>query len=228
MRLSKILKQYKFYRFSYNRAIQIKGQTMKNLTLFSLVAASMLFTACGEKTEKAVEETSEVLQEAVKADTASALESAKNSLSNAAEATKAKAAQMAEDAKIEAEKMADAAAAKTAELKASAEESMAAASDELKETADKISVATTETITSISAPAAYVKCKGCHGADGKTVALGKSAVIAGQDKSALITSMNEYKAGTKNVAGMGMLMKGQVATMSDEDIEAVAEYLSQL
>ena len=75
---------------------------------------------------------------------------------------------------------------------------------------------------------AYAKCKGCHGADGKTVALGKSAVIAGQDKAALITSLNQYKAGTKNVAGMGMLMKGQVATMSDEDIEAVAEYLSSV
>lgn len=201
---------------------------MKNLTLFSLVAASMLFTACGEKTEKAVEETSEVVQEAVKEDTVSALESAKKSLSDAADVTKAKAAQMAEDAKIEAQKMADAAAAKTAELKASAQKSIAETSDELKETADKISVATTEAIASISAPAAYAKCKGCHGADGKTVALGKSAVIAGQDKAAIIASLHAYKAGTKNVAGMGGLMKGQVASMSDEDFEAIAEYLSAI
>ena len=79
-----------------------------------------------------------------------------------------------------------------------------------------------------SPPAAYDTCKGCHGIDGKIAALGKSAVIGGQDKEALITSMNEYKAGTKNVSGMGALMKGQVASMSEEDIEAVAEYLSQL
>ena len=40
--------------------------------------------------------------------------------------------------------------------------------------------------------------------------------------------MNEYKAGTKNVAGMGTLMKAQAASMSDADIEVVAEYLSQI
>jgi len=40
--------------------------------------------------------------------------------------------------------------------------------------------------------------------------------------------MNEYKAGTRNVAGMGMLMKGQVASLSDADMEAIADYLSQM
>ena len=201
---------------------------MKNFTLFSLVAASMLFTACGEKTEKAVEETSVVVKEAVKEDTLSALEAAKKSLSDAAEATKAKAAEMAESAKIEAEKMAAAASEKTAELKASAEESIAEATTELKEQAEKVSDAASDAMATLTAPAAYAKCKGCHGADGKTVALGKSAVIAGQDKAAIIASLNEYKAGTKNVAGMGGLMKGQVASLSDEDFEAIAEYLSSV
>ncbi len=201
---------------------------MKNFTLLSLVAASMLFTACGEKTEKAVEETSVVVKEAVKEDTLSALEAAKKSLSDAAEATKAKAAEMAESAKIEAEKMAAAASEKTAELKASAEESIAEATTELKEQAEKVSDAASDAMATLTAPAAYAKCKGCHGADGKTVALGKSAVIAGQDKAAIIASLNEYKAGTKNVAGMGGLMKGQVASLSDEDFEAIAEYLSSV
>ncbi len=201
---------------------------MKNFTLLSLVAASMLFTACGEKTEKAVEETSVVVKEAVKEDTLSALEAAKKSLSDAAEATKAKAAEMAESAKIEAEKMAAAASEKTAELKASAEENIAEATTELKEQAEKVSVAASDAMATMTAPAAYAKCKGCHGADGKTVALGKSAVIAGQDKAAIIASLNEYKAGTKNVAGMGGLMKGQVASLSDEDFEAIAEYLSSV
>jgi len=199
---------------------------MKNITLFSLIAASMLFTACGEKTEKAVEESSTEVKEAVKEDTVSALDAAKKSIADAAEATKVKAAQMAESAKIEAEKMADSAAEKAAELKTSAQESITEATSELKEQAEKVSDAATEAIASISAPAAYAKCKGCHGADGKTVALGKSAVIAGQDKAVLIASMNAYKAGTKNVSGMGGLMKGQMASVSDADIEAIAEYLS--
>ena len=201
---------------------------MKNFTLLSLVAVSMLLTACGEKTKKAVEESSEVVQEAVKEDTLSALNEAKKVLSDAAEATKVKAAQMAEDAKIEAAKMAVAAEEKTAELKASAQESMTEAGDALKEQAETVKSAATEAIASISAPAAYDKCKGCHGADGKTVALGKSAVIAGQDKAALITSLHEYREGMKNVAGMGGLMKAQVVSMSDEDFEVIAEYLSSV
>ena len=40
--------------------------------------------------------------------------------------------------------------------------------------------------------------------------------------------MNEYKAGTKNVVGMGTLMKGQAASMSDAEIEAVADYLTAI
>jgi len=186
---------------------------MKHFTLLTMLAASMLFTACGEKTKQAAEESSEAIKQAVKEDTNSAIEDAKNAL---------------EDAKKEAEKMADEAADKTAELKASAQKSISNAGDELKETAETVKTAATEAINSLSSPDAYAKCKGCHGVDGKTVALGKSAVLAGQDKAALITSLKEYKAGTKNVAGMGALMQGQVVSMSDEDFEAIAEYLSSV
>ena len=201
---------------------------MKKVIFFSLIAATVLFTACEEKTKETKEETTPVVKEVVKEDTLSALEEAKKSLAEAAEATKVLAAEVAENAKIEAAKMAAAAAEKTAELKASAQESMTEAGNALKETVDSVKVAATEAMASISAPAAYAKCKGCHGAEGKTVALGKSAVIAGQDKAAIITSLNEYKAGTKNVAGMGGLMKAQVVSMSDEEFEAIAEYLSSV
>ncbi|HIQ28147.1 MAG TPA: c-type cytochrome [Sulfurovum sp.] len=76
--------------------------------------------------------------------------------------------------------------------------------------------------------AVYAKCAGCHGVDGKTKALGKSGIVAGQSSTDLATALVEYKAGTRNVAGMGMLMKGQVASLSDAEIEAVATYMSTL
>lgn len=197
---------------------------MKKITLLSLATATVLFTACGEETKKVVAEVNKTeVVEAVKKDTVSAFETAKLKMAEAAEAAKVAAAEMAEEAKVEADKMAEETAEKAAVLKVAAEEEAA----ELKAAAEAKITEAMEAITP-SAPAAYAKCKGCHGADGKTKALGKSAVIAGQDKAALITSMNEYKAGTKNVAGMGTLMKAQAASMSDEDIEAVAEYLSQI
>ncbi len=76
--------------------------------------------------------------------------------------------------------------------------------------------------------AVYAKCVGCHGANAEKQALGKSAVIAGQDAAATIESLNGYKAGTLDKYGMGGLMKGQVAALSDDDIKAVAEYVATL
>jgi cytochrome c553 len=74
--------------------------------------------------------------------------------------------------------------------------------------------------------ALYGKCVACHGIDGKTKALGKSAVLAGQTQEELVTKLKGYKAGTINVAGMGMLMQGQVKDMSDVELEAVAAYIA--
>ena len=76
--------------------------------------------------------------------------------------------------------------------------------------------------------ALYAKCVGCHGANGEKAALGKSAVITGQDAAKTVEQLKGYKAGTLNKAGMGGLMKGQVASMSDADIQAVADHIAAM
>ena len=76
--------------------------------------------------------------------------------------------------------------------------------------------------------ALYKKCAGCHGANGEKKALGKSAVITGMAAATIEEDLKGYKAGTLNQHGMGGLMKGQVASYSDADIKAVAEYISGL
>ena len=40
--------------------------------------------------------------------------------------------------------------------------------------------------------------------------------------------MKEYKAGTANKFGMGAVMKGQMASLSEEDMAAVNDYISTL
>jgi len=120
-------------------------------------------------------------------------------------------------------------------------EAAAKTTEAVKETATKAAEATKEAAGAVAEKAKeaasggnakgkelYAKCVSCHGADGKTKALGKSEVIAGQSAADLEKKMQDYKAGTRNVAGMGMLMKGQVASLSDEDIKAIAEYISSL
>jgi cytochrome c553 len=76
--------------------------------------------------------------------------------------------------------------------------------------------------------AAYAKCAGCHGANGEKAALGKSAVITGQDAAKTVEQLNGYKAGTLNQHGMGAVMKGQVASMDDAAIKAVADHIAAM
>ena len=76
--------------------------------------------------------------------------------------------------------------------------------------------------------ALFKKCAGCHGAKGEKKALGKSAVIGGMDVATLVEDLKEYKAGKRNAHGMGMMMKSQVASLSDADIQALAEYIHGL
>ncbi len=76
--------------------------------------------------------------------------------------------------------------------------------------------------------ATFAKCAGCHGANGEKAALGKSAIIKGQDAAKTVEQLNGYKAGTLNQHGMGAVMKGQVAALSDEDIKAVADHIAGL
>jgi len=76
--------------------------------------------------------------------------------------------------------------------------------------------------------ALFKKCAGCHGAKGEKHALGKSAVINQLDAATIEKDLKGYKAGTLNKHGMGMLMKGQVASMSDADIKALATYIPTL
>lgn len=76
--------------------------------------------------------------------------------------------------------------------------------------------------------ALYAKCAGCHGQNGEKPALGKSAVITGQDAAKTTEQLNGYKAGTLNQHGMGGVMKGQVASMDDAQIKEVSDYIATL
>ncbi len=91
-----------------------------------------------------------------------------------------------------------------------------------------LAATTAATLMAADGAALYKKCSGCHGMHGEKKALGKSAPIKGWDKAKTVEALKGYKAGTRNVYGMGALMKGQVAGLSDADIEALADYISKL
>lgn len=76
--------------------------------------------------------------------------------------------------------------------------------------------------------ALFQKCAACHGQKAEKAALGKSEVIAGWKSDKTLDALKGYKAGTRNTKGMGALMKGQTATLSDADMKTIADYVAGL
>ncbi|MEN8147293.1 MAG: c-type cytochrome [Campylobacterota bacterium] len=82
------------------------------------------------------------------------------------------------------------------------------------------------TSASIASADAYTKCAGCHGAAGEKAALNKSKIIKDMSKADIVSSLKGYKDGTYGGAMKG-LMKGQVASLSDADIQAIADKIGK-
>ncbi|MCI4405870.1 MAG: c-type cytochrome [Sulfuricurvum sp.] len=76
--------------------------------------------------------------------------------------------------------------------------------------------------------ALFQKCAACHGAKAEKAALGKSEVIAGWSSAKTLDALKGYKSGTRNTKGMGAIMKGQTASLSDGDMKALADYVAGL
>ena len=83
------------------------------------------------------------------------------------------------------------------------------------------------TAASLSA-ASIAACASCHGASFEKVAMGKSAIVKGWDEAKTVAALNGYKAGTLNTYGMGAVMKGQAAKLSDADIADLAKQIAAM
>ena len=180
-------------------------------------AAATTNTSVVDSAKEAVSKTAEATKEVAN----KAAEAAKETTSKAVEATKEAAEKVADSTKEAANKAMEAA-------KETANKAVEATKEAAEKVAQTAKEATKPADNSAKGKELYAKCAGCHGVDGKTKALGKSEVIAGQNADDLVKKITEYKAGNRNVAGMGQLMQGQVKSLSDEDIKALANYISNL
>ena len=70
-------------------------------------------------------------------------------------------------------------------------------------------------------------CAACHGADAKTPIMPMYPKIAGQSKVYAAQQMQDIKSGKRN-NGQTAVMKGIMAGVSDDEITALADYLSSL
>lgn len=70
-------------------------------------------------------------------------------------------------------------------------------------------------------------CVSCHGADGKTPIAPQYPKIAGQNEMYVENQLKQIKDGTRK-NGLSFSMKPFLLALTDEDMKALASYLSKL
>ncbi len=75
--------------------------------------------------------------------------------------------------------------------------------------------------------ASIAACASCHGASFEKAALGKSAIVKGQDAAKIEASLKGYKDGTYGGPMKGV-MAGQVKNLTDADIKDIAAQIAAI
>lgn len=70
-------------------------------------------------------------------------------------------------------------------------------------------------------------CTACHGKDAKTPLLNTYPKLAGQNEGYLLQQLKDIKSGKRN-NGMSVAMKGIMHLVNDEEMAALAKYISTL
>ena len=70
-------------------------------------------------------------------------------------------------------------------------------------------------------------CVACHGADGKAPLAPNYPKLAGQNAPYMVQQLKDFKANTR-LNGMSAMMAPMAATLSDADMQAIADYLSKV
>jgi len=70
-------------------------------------------------------------------------------------------------------------------------------------------------------------CTACHGKDAKTPIMPNYPRLAGQNEAYLVQQLKDIKSGARN-NGMTAAMKGIMHMVNEEEIAAIAKYLSSL
>ncbi|WDE09511.1 c-type cytochrome [Thalassomonas haliotis] len=92
-----------------------------------------------------------------------------------------------------------------------------------------LSLSFSATATAADGKALYTQklCGTCHGAEGKAPITPMYPKLNGQNATYLLNQMKDIKSGKRN-NGLSMTMKPMVATVSESDMAAIADYLAQV
>ncbi|MDG6772817.1 c-type cytochrome [Thiomicrorhabdus sp. ZW0627] len=104
-------------------------------------------------------------------------------------------------------------------------ESAAPVADKVEEVKQEAQAAATEAVSAAkNGSSIYGTCVGCHGPNGEG---GVGPKLAGQSKADIASKLAKYKAG-EQMGAMTAMMAPMASGLSDDDIQAVADYISTL
>jgi cytochrome c-type protein NapB len=94
----------------------------------------------------------------------------------------------------------------------------------MKRTMKLLAVGSLLAASALYAGTSTAACAGCHGKNFEKKAMGKSKVVKDMSHEAIVAALKGYKDGSYGGAMKG-LMKGQVASLSDADMKAIADQI---
>ncbi|MGB3750427.1 MAG: c-type cytochrome [Arcobacteraceae bacterium] len=179
--------------------------------LLSVAVLSLLYSGCTEEEPKEVVESAKKVEVKDK----SAVTKVTNDVMKKVESTVEKTEELAKD------------------IKTSAEPVVKEVVETVEKVQTKVTKAAAPVIESVKAVVAtpdatklYNKCAACHGLNAEKKALNNSQIIKDWEAAKIAEALKGYKNGTYGGAMKG-LMVGQVANLSDAEIDALSEHISK-
>lgn len=188
--------------------------------LLSSITVGLLLVGCGDKKEDTTQKVTEVQEQGVQEEKTSLLDNAKQSITNTTNAVVEKTGSIVEETT-------NSIVDKTEDIIKKTEILTQDIKDEIEANVETITLKGEEAENSVNGAKLFASCVSCHGQKAEKKALGQSQIIAGWEKQKTIDALHGYKNDTYGGAMKG-IMKGQVTSKSDEDIEALATYIETL
>ncbi len=182
---------------------------MKKL-LFSVIVIGLILNGCNKKVEEEQKTTTPTTKS--EKDTTPITNEVKKSVNNVADEVK---------------KGADTLSKKVVEETKKVEDKIEEGKKSLSNVLADVKKDVTNEVDNKKGELLFAKCKACHGVNGELKALNQSQIIKGWSVEKTIKALKGYKDGSYGGKMKGV-MKGQVSSLSDKEIEAVAKYISNL
>lgn len=177
----------------------------------TVIMGSAFLTACSEDSQQ---KTAEAIED-VKQSTSEAYEEAKQTTQDAIDGTQEAVSDSVDSVKEAADTAGEEISDTAESVSETTKEAINEASEEVNETV---------AASSVSGQEVYSTCVGCHGANGEG---GVGPKLAGQAEDALVAKLKTYRSG-KEIGPMSAMMIPNAQQLSDDEIEAVSNYITTL